>query len=1265
LKSLVSIKERRVLITLALTAAWLYTFSLLYQLFFTNTDNPQKVVARIENYIWHNENDFDKQCTQTAGILRLFNRSFDLDQLKQLEKKDYGLFVYHETTDSVRILKFWSKNFGLPSDEQLALPDGRYELQRDNGQFEYLRKTLQVNDTRIVVTALLPVRWEYFISNDYLKKGFPASAQIEKRFTWSPVPSTLPVKNGDGKIIMYLKERKDERNTGYSLFVIITRTASVIFLLIICFYTARVLCRRKNFAAGFGFLLLSLLLLRLMSVLLPFPFNNSRLEFFDPGIYASGRLLASLGDLVINLLLLFLVILFISSYRRQAVAGLPPWLRRNSFALGVAALAIFVMATFATCWLIRSLVADSKISFNVTNFFNLNAYSVIGFIVVAMLVVVYYYAATALLKVAQNCIPLQVYRYGVIAFAGLLLLYLRLHIASDRISIFVLLWMLLLHAMMHYLAGRNGSRPVAGNIIWLVFFCASVCVLFNHENNKKEMLDRKVLAQNLANRSNPASENLLSIALSRFDNGFLYRNFPLLMSDSNGLAFKKNLINDNFIGYLNEYATRIFTYDSTEKGYNNPDSTSYQTFNALALNQGTPIRSVPDLYFRDQEQEFDKVTYIFNKRVEDTAGRTVGYFVVEAFPTSFKASGENMSPELFKQRNDYIIEKANDYVSAVYNKFELRRRFIDYDFPVQISAADIPIQEDTIRYRNGYEELWYKLSKDLVVVIGKKNNMVLTTITLFAYLFFSFLAVWLLVQFFEMLFAGNISRQWLRRLFQMSIRNQVQAIVLFASLLSFLVILIAIISLFTSRFEKNNRQRLSRTMSILLADVQNKVRDNSIFDDVVKVYDAGNNERLSEVVTKMAEIHNIDFSVYNLAGSLTVTSQPFVRSKGIVSDKIDPRAFYQLSTRQSAQYVQQEHIGAFSFLSMYVPIRDEKGQPYGYLNIPYYSSRSDLKQEISNFVVTIINLNAFIFLVAGLIAWLVTNRITSSFSLISTKMKEVNLGSNEVITWHRNDEIGGLVNEYNKMVKKLEESAVVLAKSERESAWREMARQVAHEIKNPLTPMKLSIQYLQKSIAGGTGNVQDLTASVTRTLVEQIDHLSNIASDFSQFANIIHSKNERVHLYSLLQSLQSLFSSEEGVTINLENTAAGAEVISDKTHINRLFTNLIQNALQAYEAEGPRRVDINVQQLNGFVMVAIQDFGPGISEKLRHKIFTPNFTTKTSGTGLGLAISKGIAEQAGGDITFETEPGRGTTFFVTLPVGDTPGRTSEAETGET
>ncbi|MEO7523495.1 MAG: HAMP domain-containing sensor histidine kinase, partial [Ferruginibacter sp.] len=373
--------------------------------------------------------------------------------------------------------------------------------------------------------------------------------------------------------------------------------------------------------------------------------------------------------------------------------------------------------------------------------------------------------------------------------------------------------------------------------------------------------------------------------------------------------------------------------------------------------------------------------------------------------------------------------------------------------------------------------------------------------------------------------------------------------------------------------------------------------------------------------------------------------------KGIVSTRMHPLAYFHLNNLKEVQYFQKENIGKLKFVSNYIPVIDAAGNDYAYLNIPYFTSQANLKEEISNFLVTIINLNAFIFLLAGIVALFITNRITNSFSVIADKMKKINLGGiNEAIEWKRDDELGELVYEYNKMVTKLEASALVLAKTEREGAWREMARQVAHEIKNPLTPMKLSMQFLQKSIDSNAPNVKELTASVANTLVEQIDHLSQIASDFSQFATIGDSKKELVNINDVLMNVLHLHAANDRLQIDKKLLPHAVIIHADKTHINRLFTNLILNAIQAVPETEIAKINITESIEDQKLLVKISDNGHGIPEDVRSKIFTPNFTTKTSGTGLGLAMCKRIVEHADGEIWFETVEGGGTSFFIEFPL---------------
>jgi signal transduction histidine kinase len=537
------------------------------------------------------------------------------------------------------------------------------------------------------------------------------------------------------------------------------------------------------------------------------------------------------------------------------------------------------------------------------------------------------------------------------------------------------------------------------------------------------------------------------------------------------------------------------------------------------------------------------------------------------------------------------------------------------------------------------------------VIVARKDNSFIETITLFAYLFSTFLFLLAFYRLVAFLIRNRLRKASWKEYWQLSIRSQIHSTIILISLLLFVVIGIATVIFIIDRYHRNNQDRLTRAIQIMVNEVQKKLADNTDFEEGIMLYEPGFGDEVEQLMKDISDIHGMDVNLYDTAGDLKVTSNPDIYYRGVLSEKMNPLAFYRLNLLRQVQTVTDEEVGRVDYLSIYAPVRDEDGNAVAYLNVPSYSAEVELSQEISYFLVTIINLNTFIFLIAGAIALLITNRITSSFTLITQKMRDINLGKmNQEIEWQRNDEIGVLVKEFNKMVQKLDESAETLAKSEREGAWRQMARQVAHEIKNPLTPMKLSIQYLQKAIDNNSPDVKEMTGNVARTLVEQIDHLSKIASDFSQFANIGNPKNEVFDLHELLYSLTSLYEATDNLDFSWEPVPHKVLLFADKTQLNRLFTNLMQNALEASDGQ-PRSIISMGEELNGeYITISITDNGSGIPLATQSKIFTPNFTTKSSGTGLGLAMSKSIVEQAKGEIWFITQEGEGTTFFVKIPL---------------
>jgi len=433
-------------------------------------------------------------------------------------------------------------------------------------------------------------------------------------------------------------------------------------------------------------------------------------------------------------------------------------------------------------------------------------------------------------------------------------------------------------------------------------------------------------------------------------------------------------------------------------------------------------------------------------------------------------------------------------------------------------------------------------------------------------------------------------------------------------------------------------------MQSIIIELNNKVSEQNVFAEQQKDF-------VTSLLIKFSNVFYSDINLYSKDGTLYATSRPEVFEKGFVGGLMNPEAFYNINYQSKSEIVLEEHIGNLKYLSAYVPYNNSDGKIIAYLNLPFFTQQNALTREISTFATTLINIYLILILMAMLITFFITNGLTRPIILLQRKLREIELGKkNEPIYYKRNDEIGTLVNDYNKMLVELSKSAELLARSERETAWREMAKQIAHEIKNPLTPMKLSVQYLLRSFNDKTPGWELLVEKMTKTLIEQIDTLSVIASEFSSFARLPSPTIERVNIVEKIKSITELYKQSKNVQIVFNNNNFNNIIVNvDKEQLIRVFTNLIKNAIQAIPAEKRGYVKIDTFVKNNKAIVKIEDNGTGISDDVKLKLFIPNFTTKTSGMGLGLAMVKNMVEGMGGNISYETQIGVGTTFIIELP----------------
>ncbi|MEK6152701.1 ATP-binding protein [Flavobacteriaceae bacterium 3-367] len=400
-------------------------------------------------------------------------------------------------------------------------------------------------------------------------------------------------------------------------------------------------------------------------------------------------------------------------------------------------------------------------------------------------------------------------------------------------------------------------------------------------------------------------------------------------------------------------------------------------------------------------------------------------------------------------------------------------------------------------------------------------------------------------------------------------------------------------------------------------------------------------------IYQIADVQNVNFNIYDLEGQLIISSRPsFVNDS--ISVCLDAEVLNRLSASPGKRYVEENSLAGDQYQASYTYITDAKFKSIGILNLPYFEDNSFSNMELREFLLRLTGVYLLMLIIAIGLAYFISKYITRSLQNISDKLNQTDLTkrNEKIIVDDPSDEIGKLIDSYNGMIDELEQSAAKLARSEREQAWREMAKQVAHEIKNPLTPMRLSVQSFEQKFNAKDPAITQKVAEYSKTLIQQIDTMSNIASAFSNFAEMPAQQNETLNVVKIVKLALDIFNENYIHFISDEE-----EIIAklDRTQLIRVVTNLVKNATQALRNVASPRILVSVSSENGYVKIAVADNGVGIADEFKEKIFEPKFTTKSSGMGLGLGMVKNIVETYKGSIHFTSQPEKGTVFTVKFP----------------
>jgi nitrogen fixation/metabolism regulation signal transduction histidine kinase len=458
-------------------------------------------------------------------------------------------------------------------------------------------------------------------------------------------------------------------------------------------------------------------------------------------------------------------------------------------------------------------------------------------------------------------------------------------------------------------------------------------------------------------------------------------------------------------------------------------------------------------------------------------------------------------------------------------------------------------------------------------------------------------------------------------------------------------VLIAAVTIFQykEQTDEYNQERLERKEESVQASINYWLNSGNTFALESKNIPYIFQDKIYEI----SDIENLEINIYDLTGKMAKSSHSgFVKSDAPI--QLDKEILDNIKNNYKHRFINTQMINGNNLQSSYTYITDNKFKPFAVLNLQYIQDNSAQSKDLEEFLIRMAYVYLLMFVLAILLAYFISSYITRNIKAVTDKMRQTSLNKNneKIILNNASAEIHTLVNAYNHMVEELEKSALKLAKGEREQAWREMAKQVAHEIKNPLTPMRLTVQSFQRRFDVNDPNIHTKLNEFSKALIQQIDIMSSIASAFSNFAKMPAQNKEELDVVEVVKHSLDIFT-EDYITFSSNQESIFAAF--DKAQLIRIVINLVKNASQALEEVTDKKIEVSVSEQNGFVEILVADNGKGISEEDKLHVFEPKFTTKSSGMGLGLAMVKNIVEAYKGTISFTTELNKGTVFIIKLP----------------
>ncbi len=1201
-----------------------------------NYYTPQKVSKRLTTEIASALTDLDSEIGKAASRNMDDKTSFlkflDDNYKDAFSKKGIEILIYKNDS-----LRFWTANvFAAPNiGEQHYFTSNVIQ----SGSGYYLVKQRSVKNH--VIIALQLIRYNYRYSNEYLPSDFykrfsaPVNAEINLQ------QGEFNIKNPAGKFLFSLTYNQPFELALWLQYLIYTLYVTS-FLCLVSALLAMYKLLMHQFRHKwilFPAFVLDVVLLRFIQFYFKFPSDLYQLQLFNPAYFASSDLLPSLGDFLINSLIG--VQLAFLAFKHTSKRDKGPSLS-EIYKVIPSALFIFIILIlyFFLTQSINGLVLNSSISFRFDNILTLPPISHVGMFIIAALLLGFLFLFELIGKYF-NTWNISLKMFAITAIIGITLYTVYLF-STKNFDIINIAFILFLFVILFFrIIRKTMANFRLSRVISVVIVLSSLATyLVNKSETIREHEKRRLLATHLSDaRDNLAEYYFNEAAKNIREDKALSGMLNSAKSDST-YNYLSNYIEDKyFSGYWSKYLIQVTVCKQDKNLSIKPGNivTNCENYFDGKISQFMKPVSVPGLYFLRQSAD---AMYYLGKIVCTTKDSIVGgktnIFIEISSNDIWKGLGY---PELLFDTKNTKTDNLYGYSYAFYKKGDLVKNVGKFSFDIDNHEIIKRKTDKGFFNLKGYNHFLFRADPNTVIVLSKEVPWIPDLISPFSYLFLLLMIMLLLINWLK-----GTWLNWNIGIYTFRLRLQV---IMISTIVISSILLVTVSLLFINQLNTNkNNEILDEKLNSVLIDIESRY-------GTVPAFDAVSKDELSDLLVNLSNTYFTDINIFNSDGFLMASSRDQIFREGMIAEQISPGSEKQLMIDKKSFFIERENIGSYSFLSAYTPIRNIDNHLLGYLNLPYFAKQEEIRREISGLISAFANIYIIMIVITVILALLLSRYITRPLQQIGNQFSRVKIGNkNAKIAWTRKDEIGRLVEEYNRMIDEMEKSAELLARSERESAWRLMARQVAHEIKNPLTPIKLSMQLLMRAWDDKAPDWDLRLKRFSQTLIMQIDTLSSIASEFSDFAQMPEPQIQEFDVIPLIQQSATLFRNQSDCEITFETNQQECIIKADPNQILRVFNNLIKNALQALSDERQGVIRIKLFKVDNSCEISFQDNGTGISTESQTRIFSPNFTTKNAGMGLGLAMVKNIIDNSSGRIWFETNPGEGTTFFVSLPLKD-------------